>query len=451
MSIEELENSASFDIKSEKAPEIMVIGVGGGGNNAINNMYKQNIKSVDFVVCNTDRQALDNSPVPTKLLIGPTTTRGLGAGNKPQLARAAAEESVEDIDALFAPGINMVFVTAGMGGGTGTGAAPVVARVAKERGLLTIGIVTIPFVFEGKKKILKALDGAEEMSKYVDALLVINNERLNDIYGDLDFLNAFGKADDTLTIAARSISEIITEDGYINLDFNDVDNTLRDGGAAIISSGYGEGENRVSKAFQSAINSPLLKNRDILKAKKLLFNIYFAKNAEHPFTMNETKEIASFVTSINPGVDVIWGATVDDSLGDTVKITILAAGFDVTLREDNEDKADVITFKPDVKPIEEEEDPEAEERLRKTYGSEKIDNIQREKDTKRYVALTPELMDDDSIVESLEKVPTYNRDKETAEMLNARVKASNEGTPIIANNEKTNDGDNQAGQVVSFM
>lgn len=451
MSIEELENSASFDIKCEKSPEIMVIGVGGGGNNAINNMYKQNIKSVDFVVCNTDRQALDNSPVPTKLLIGPTTTRGLGAGNKPQLARAAAEESVDDIDALFAPGINMVFVTAGMGGGTGTGAAPVVARVAKERGLLTIGIVTIPFVFEGKKKILKALDGAEEMSKYVDALLVINNERLNDIYGDLDFLNAFGKADDTLTIAARSISEIITEEGYINLDFNDVDNTLRDGGAAIISSGYGEGENRVSKAFQSAINSPLLKNRDILKAKKLLFNIYFAKNAEHPFTMNETKEIASFVTSINPGVDVIWGATVDDSLGDKVKITILAAGFDVTLREDNEDKADVITFKPDVKPVEEEEDPEADERLRKTYGSEKIDNIQREKDTKRYVALTPELMDDDSIVESLEKVPTYNRDKETAEMLNARVKASNEGTPIIANNEKPADSENQAGQVVSFM
>lgn len=451
MSIEELENSASFDIKSERAPEIMVIGVGGGGNNAINNMYKQNIKSVDFVVCNTDRQALDNSPVPTKLLIGPTTTRGLGAGNKPQLARAAAEESVDDIDALFAPGINMVFVTAGMGGGTGTGAAPVVARVAKERGLLTIGIVTIPFVFEGKKKILKALDGAEEMSKYVDALLVINNERLNDIYGDLDFLNAFGKADDTLTIAARSISEIITEEGYINLDFNDVDNTLRDGGAAIISSGYGEGENRVSKAFQSAINSPLLKNRDILKAKKLLFNIYFAKNAEHPFTMNETKEIASFVTSINPGVDVIWGATVDDSLGDKVKITILAAGFDVTLREDNEDNADVITFKPDVKPVEEEEDPEADERLRKTYGSEKIDNIQREKDTKRYVALTPELMDDDSIVESLEKVPTYNRDKETTEMLNARVKASNEGTPIIPNNDKATDGENQAGQVVSFM
>ena len=450
MSIEELENSASFDIKSEKAPEIMVIGVGGGGNNAINNMYKQNIKSVDFVVCNTDRQALDNSPVPTKLLIGPTTTRGLGAGNKPQLARAAAEESVDDIDALFAPGINMVFVTAGMGGGTGTGAAPVVARVAKERGLLTIGIVTIPFVFEGKKKILKALDGAEEMSKYVDALLVINNERLNDIYGDLDFLNAFGKADDTLTIAARSISEIITEEGYINLDFNDVDNTLRDGGAAIISSGYGEGENRVSKAFQSAINSPLLKNRDILKAKKLLFNIYFAKKAEHPFTMNETKEIASFVTSINPGVDVIWGATVDDSLGDKVKITILAAGFDVTLREDNEDKADIITFKPDVKPVEEEEDLEADERLRKTYGSEKIDNIQREKDTKRYVALTLELMDDDSIVESLEKVPTYNRDKEIAEMLNARVKASNEGTPIIANNDKTTDGENQAGQVVSF-
>ena len=220
---------------------IKAIGVGGGGDNAINHMYEQGIDKVSFVVCNTDRQALNNSPVPNRLLIGPTVTKGLGAGNDPEKARQAAEESADEISALFDDETKMVFITAGMGGGTGTGAAPVVARLARERGLLTVGIVTIPFLFEGEKKILKALDGAEEMSKYVDSLLVVNNEQLTEIYPDLDWLNAFGKADDTLSNAARSISELITCPGHINLDFNDVERTLRDGGAAIISTGYGEG------------------------------------------------------------------------------------------------------------------------------------------------------------------------------------------------------------------
>lgn len=441
MSIEEIDKAASFDIKRDTTPQIMVIGVGGGGNNAINNMYSKNIKSVEFVVCNTDRQALDNSPVPNKLLIG---RDGLGAGNIPEVARAAAEDSVKKIEQIFSPGLNMVFVTAGMGGGTGTGAAPVVARIAKEKGLLTIGIVTIPFIFEGPKKIQKAIDGAVEMSKNVDALLVINNERLNDIYGDLDFLNAFGKADDTLTTAARSISELITEEGYINLDFNDVDTTLRDGGAAIISSGYGEGENRVTKAFQSAIESPLLKNRDILKAKKLLFNIYFAKeNVSNPFTMNETKEIASFVTGINPGVDVIWGATIDNTLGDKVKITILAAGFEVSLREDNDPQDYVSIFKPET--------PSSEAKATDDlYVKKKLEELQREKETKRYVALTADLLDDDSIIEAFEKVPTYNRDKETIEMLNSRIKASSKETAEEVSNLQsfTREGE---GQIVSFF
>lgn len=448
MSIElqEIEKAANFNIQSKDDPKIMVIGVGGGGNNAINNMYNQNIESVKFVVCNTDSQALENSPVPDKLLIGPNTTGGLGAGNIPEVARAAAEESIDDIKYLFTPELKMVFVTAGMGGGTGTGAAPVVARAAKEKGLLTIGIVTIPFLFEGTKKISKALDGADEMSKNVDALLVINNERLNDIYGDLTFLNAFGKADDTLTTAARSISELITKKGYMNLDFNDVDTTLRNGGAAIISSGYGEGENRVTEAFQSAIKSPLLKNRDILTAKKLLFNIYFAaENVERPFTMNETKEITSFVTSINSGVDIIWGATIDNSLGEKVKITILAAGFELTLHEeDEEEDSKSVSFTPETTPS-----AEDEERIRKTYGTKKVENLQREKDTKRYVALTPDLMDDDEVIELLEKVSTYNRDKETTEKLNTRVKASVEGG--VAEVEKSQPADNSEGQVVNFF
>ena len=238
---------------------IKVIGVGGGGGNAIENMYKQNISGVSFVAINTDMQALKNLHVPEKLQLGP----GLGAGGRPEKGKMYAEENSEDIARLFDDDTEMVFITAGMGGGTGTGASPVVARIAREKGVLTIGIVTIPFMFEGNKKILQALDGAKEMSNYVDALLIINNERLTEIYRDLSFDNAFAKADDTLTMAAKSISDMINMKGKINIDFEDVKTTLKDGGTAIISSGYGEGENRVTKAIQEALNSPLLKNRDI--------------------------------------------------------------------------------------------------------------------------------------------------------------------------------------------
>lgn len=448
--IEEIDAGSDFVVGKDVVPDIMVVGVGGGGNNAINNMYKQNIKKVSFVVCNTDRQALDNSSVPTKLLLGPNTTFGRGAGNVPSVGRAAAEESVPEIDALFDSGTKMVFITAGMGGGTGTGAAPVVARVAKERGLLTIGIVTIPFLFEGETKILKALDGADEMSKYVDALLVINNERLSEIYSDLTFFNAFGKADDTLTTAARSISELINEEGYINLDFNDVDTTLRNGGAAIISSGYGEGENRVTKAIQDALNSPLLKNRDIMSSKKLLFNIYFSKEAE--LTMSETNEITTFVTSINPSVDVIWGATLDTTLGQKVKITILASGFDVSLREDAEEvkpKTVVFDFNKKVE-TKETAVTDAKDRLKGAYGGDKIDNLQREKESKRYIVLTQELMDDDSIVEAFEKTPTYNRDKEVAEELRARIKAVVDGKETSPSQSKE-ESHSSEGQMLSFI
>lgn len=445
MCVEELDNDCDFVLSNDVTPEIMVIGVGGGGNNAIDNMYKEKVENVEFVVCNTDAQALNKSKVPKKLLIGPMTTKGLGAGNNPSVARLAAEESYEDINDLFDERTKMVFVTAGMGGGTGTGAAPIVAKVARERGLLTIGIVTIPFLFEGNPKILKALDGVDEMKKYVDALLVINNERLCDIYGDLDFLNAFGKADDTLTTAARSISELITVKGYINLDFNDVDTTLRGGGAAIISSGYGEGENRVTKAFNEALNSPLLKNRDITSSKKLLFNIYFSQNATHKFEMKETSEITSFITELNPTVDVIWGATIDDSLGDKIKITILAAGFNVDLKEDNSDTDNgQIMFVSDskiVKPI----TPPSPERIKDVYGDDKVDDLQKHK----YIILNTAAMEDDSIIESLEANPTFNRDKVLAEELRKRIKALAEGKAIATATSK--DASNAQGQVVSFM
>lgn len=446
MSIEEIDENLGFVVKEDQVSDIMVVGVGGGGNNAINNMYKNNVKNVDFVVCNTDAQALNKSKVPTKLLIGPKTTGGKGAGNIPEVARAAAEESYEDIEALFDKGTKMVFVTAGMGGGTGTGAAPIVAKAAKEKGLLTIGIVTIPFLFEGDTKIEKALDGADEMSKYVDALLVINNERLREIYPDFTFFNAFGKADDTLTTAARSISELITGEGYINLDFNDVDTTLRNGGAAIISTGYGEGEGRMTQAFNEALNSPLLKNSDIMTAKKLLFNIYFAQNTERPFTMEETSEITSFVAGINPGVDVIWGATVDDSLGDKIKITILAAGFDVKLKEEKEEET--IDFINPITPKPRPVMPKTpSNRIREAYGEEKVGEMQKHK----YIVLNVASMDNDAIVEAFEATPTFNREKSVADDLRARIKAAGEGKTNQSGSVANRDVAAGEGQTVSFM
>lgn len=453
MTIDDITNDESFVNGTPEEPVIIkVIGVGGGGNNAINHMYLQGIKSVSFVVCNTDKQALNNSPVPTRVLIGPNVTKGLGAGNKPEIARQAAEESAAQIDALFDDDTQMVFITAGMGGGTGTGAAPVVARIAKERGLLTIGIVTIPFLFEGPKKILKALDGADEMSKYVDAMLVINNERLTEIYRDLDFINAFGKADDTLSTAARSISEIITTKGYINLDFNDVDTTLRNGGAAIISSGYGEGSHRVTKAIEDALNSPLLKNRDIFGSKKLLFNLYFSREAEDKFVMDEVHELTSFINSLESGVDVIWGVSYDESLGNKIKITILAAGFDVTLVDEtkNESKStsrDIFSFSNKEKPNED----EANKRMKEEYGDQKIADMQGEKDRAKYVILQPGQMDDDAVVEKLERIPAYNRDKKVADEIKSGAKKPDEEESVAdVPVEDKNPENVDSGNVIEF-
>ena len=314
------------------AQRIKVIGVGGGGNNAVNHMYRHGIKDVNFVLINTDRQALDESPVPTKLVIGP----GRGAGGRPERAAKYAEENADKIMEVFDDNTDMVFVTAGMGGGTGTGAGPVVARIAKELGILTVGIVTIPFSFEGRKKILKALEGAREMSENVDALLTIRNERLTQIYPELSIFNAFQRADDTLLNAAQGITDIITIRGDINRDFNDVDTTLREGGTAIISTGYGSGENRVREAINEALNSPLLCNTDILRSKKLLIVLYVNKDDENfPFKMSETDQLTDFVNDIDEDVEVMWGLYRDDSLEDKVKITILASGFDSEVGDDD--------------------------------------------------------------------------------------------------------------------
>ncbi len=306
---------------------IKVIGVGGGGGNAVNHMYRQGIRDVSFVVCNTDNQALIKSPVPNKVQLGTTTTEGLGAGGRPEVAGQAAEESIEKIKEILDEHTKMVFVTAGMGGGTGTGASPVVAKTARELKKLTVGIVTIPFAFEGKPKIERALAGVYELSQYVDAILVINNEKLSEIYPDFSLSNAFAKADDVLTSAAKAIAEIITVPGYINTDFADVYNTLKDGRVAIMNTGYASGENRVERAIENALNSPLVNTNDVTGARKVLLSLYCSSSNE--IRMDEVQQIHRFMDRVGENVEVIWGATFDDSLGDEVKITIIATGFEV--------------------------------------------------------------------------------------------------------------------------
>lgn len=403
LNIDSLSEQFNNDPLARDENEIMVIGVGGGGGNAVNHMYRQGVEKVTFVAINTDRIAIEKLDFPNRLIIG----SGRGAGAKPEVAREAAEKDIERIKALFGEKTKMVFITAGMGGGTGTGAAPVVARVAKELGLLTIGIVTIPFVFEGRKKILKALDGADELAKHVDALLIINNERLAEIYGDFTFFNAFGKADDTLSTAARSISDIINVPGYINLDFNDVDTTLRNGGTAIISSGYGEGPNRVTKAIQVALNSPLLKNRDILGSKRLLINLYVsASDDDKTIAMGEMSELNSFVENIDPEVDVIWGVTIDDSLEDRVKVIVLAAGFDVTIRDEEEEVIGQSSSAP--RPTVRDPKESKQKVIETEYG---------QSFSAKYVIVSPENMDDDRFISEFESTPTYQRDKRMIEKL----------------------------------
>ena len=304
---------------------IKVIGVGGGGSNAVKNMYKQGVHNVSFAICNTDSQALAKADIPVKIQLG---SAGLGVGGKPEKGKEAAESSMEEIESLFDDDTKMVFVTCGMGGGTGTGAGPVIAQVAKQKGILTVGIVTIPFAFEKRVRIEKALIGVEEMRKNVDALLVINNERLCDIYADgmTTVEQAFSKADDILTVAAKSISEIITTEGIVNRDFCDVQTVMKDGGDAIMSVGRASGEHRIEKAFVEALNSPLLNNVEIERARRLLYIIYTCDESQ--VTMSELREINSFMDDLAPNIEVLWGLYRDNTLGEDVKVTLIATDFE---------------------------------------------------------------------------------------------------------------------------
>ena len=420
-------NNNMPDIVDFGAPEnehsiIKVIGVGGGGGNAVNHMYREGIHDVSFVLCNTDNQALNDSPVPVRLQLGKD---GLGAGNKPEKARLAAEESIDDIKNMLNDGTRMAFITAGMGGGTGTGAAPVIARISKEMGILTVGIVTIPFRFEGAKKIDQALDGVEEMEKHVDALLVINNERLREIYPDLSLMAAFGKADDTLSVAAKSIAEIITVHGIINLDFNDVKTVLQDGGVAIMSTGYGEGEDRVKKAIDDALNSPLLNDNDVFNSKKILLSIAFneERDGKDNFMMEEMNYVHDFMNKFGD-FEIKWGVATDPELGKKVKVTILATGFGIRnvdgmskrIQRHTQEEADLIA--------EAQEKERLKQERRGQYYSDENKSMKHKRRPNIFLFRAEDL-DNDDVISAVESTPTYKRTREVLDNIRHQANGDN--------------------------
>ena len=392
-----------FEMPKVSTSIIKVIGVGGGGSNAVNHMFREGITDVSFVVCNTDDQALKKSPVPIQIQLGVNITEGLGAGSKPEVAREAAIESLPEIEKMLSDNTKMAFITAGMGGGTGTGAAPVIAEAAKKLGLLTVGIVTIPFAFEGKRKIMQALEGVRQMSKHVDAILIINNEKLREIYPDIELSNAFNIADNVLANAAKGIAEIITVDGYINVDFADVYTIMKNGGVAVMNTGRATGEKRITKAIENALDSPLLDNRNVHEAKKILLSLYCSTT--NKIVMEEVSEINEFMDKMGEDIEVIWGVTFDEDLGDDVKITLIATGFgnDSILEE---------MMKEDE--LDDDEEPYDE-------TSATVNQIQQDTKTKWMKHLYPSKtdgsqltislddMDDDDIFKEMENIPAYKR------------------------------------------
>lgn len=317
-----------FKLIDEKndTPIIKVIGVGGGGSNAVNHMFKQGIVGVDFAICNTDKQAMEQSPVQTKIQLGPTLTEGRGAGSKPNIGKLSAEESIEEVKAYLGNDCKMLFITAGMGGGTGTGAAPIIARAAQEMDILTVGIVTLPFTFEGNKRVYQGHEGLDELKKFVDTIIVISNDKLKAIHGNLTISQAFAQADNILSTAAKGIAEIITVPGYVNVDFEDVNTVMRDSGVAIMGTAVADGENRAKRAVDEALNSPLLEDNNIKGAQHILVNITSGKKE---VTMEEIFEITEFVQEeAGQGTNLIWGNCYDERLGEKLSVTIIATGFE---------------------------------------------------------------------------------------------------------------------------
>lgn len=389
---------------------IKVIGVGGGGGNAVANMYCEGLHDVRFLVCNTDRKALESSAVPDRLQLGP----GLGAGGDPETGRALAEGDLEAIDDIFDEDTKMVFITAGMGGGTGTGASPIIAREAKSRGLLTVAIVTIPFLFELQRQVDKALDGVERLAKEVDAILVINNERLREIYPDLTVINAFKKADETLTKAVGSIVEIIKMRGRVNLDFRDVNMVLHQGGLAVISSGHATGPQRVTRAIRDALYSPLLNNKDIFRATRIAMAITCSSEPDQALLIDEMSEIEHFTTRFDGNPYFKWGFVPDAAMGDEIKVTILASGFG--LFNEKLDQTDALS---------EDERTKRAIRRERIYGSGK-----RQKRPHAFIIrLQLEDLINGDLPELLESVPTRNRTPEMARQIRQALEAGRREAP----------------------
>lgn len=331
-----------FDLTHEEPSIIKVVGVGGGGSNAVTHMYRQGIVGVDFAICNTDAQAMQLSPVPTRIQLGPALTEGRGAGSQPQVGKQACLESIEEVKLFLENNTKMLFVTAGMGGGTGTGAAPIIAKAAREMGILTVGIVTLPFSFEGKKRVTQGGDGLEELKKNVDTIIIISNDKLRQIYGNLSVSSAFSRADDILTTAAKGIAEIITVPGYVNVDFEDVNTVMRNSGVAIMGIGTAEGDNRARKAVDTALSSPLLEDNNISGAQHILLNI---TSGTKEVTMDEIFEITEFVQEeAGNGTNLIWGNCHDDSLGDKISVTIIATGFETKAHNVHQDGKIVVSL-----------------------------------------------------------------------------------------------------------
>jgi cell division protein FtsZ len=430
---------AGLDIESRKI--IKVIGVGGGGGNAVTHMCRQGIEDVSFALCNTDKQALMASCVPVKIILGPTITKGLGAGNNPELAKEAAWESESEIRNLLNDGTEMVFITAGMGGGTGTGAAPVIAKFAKEMDILTVGIVTIPFLLEGEAKIIQALNGVEELSINVDALLVINNDRLIDVFPDDSMKSAFQKADNILTVAARSISDIIVITGEINVDFADVRTTMKNGGVALMSNGYGKGSNRLQQAIEDALHSPLMNNNDVFNAEKVLFNIYCSHKSE--LKVGEFSYVNEFMANFSSrNIGVIYGWAYDDSLEDQLRFSIIASGFGLEDIPEVREKRNAERER-----LIDEKATRYSDLITKYYGKVALGQKSiRPVSRSSIIVLTPEERDDERFISILEDYPTYNRDPRL--ILQARNKststAATGGGNTLPNSSPT------SGVVISF-
>lgn len=439
-----MDDDKLYDFDMAKSPQtiIKVIGVGGGGGNAVSNMYREGIRDVSFVLCNTDNQALQKSEVPDKLLIGQT---GLGAGDEPERGEKAALESEEEIRKMLNDGTKMAFITAGMGGGTGTGAGPIVAKISKEMGILTVGIVTIPYLFEGETKMAKARRGVINMKKNVDSLLVINNQGLMTL-DKMPLSQANKLADETLTVAARSIAEIITTDLEQNVDFADVDTTMRDSGVALISIGYGEGEGRLQQAIDNAIKKPLICDvKNIMSAKRIAFVIYYSHDAE--ILTTEIDYMDKFMSKFQRDYRVKWGYGFDDSLGQKIKITILATGFDLDEVLPGID-ADMTEEEMRAAAEKEEEERKNREELRKWIGRYYGDYLNTPSNAE-VVVLTLDELDDDRMIAYMEDTPAYKRTAQDLVPLRGKESGMNRPlshthTPQVS--EKTKRG----GRVISF-